>query len=181
MSDADSTTEVEYRPIPGFEGIYRVGDDGSIWSRRRRGTRALHDWRKMAMKLATTGRVMADLSVGDGTIKRVWVHRLVLEVFVGPCPAGMECAHYDGKCTNNRVENLRWATHKENCADQIRHGTRSAVGERNNRAKITAVAALEIRREVMALAGALARKHGLNPFYVLQIARGGRWKHLKNT
>jgi hypothetical protein len=181
MSEANSTTEVEYRPIPGFEGIYRVGDDGTIWSRRRRGTRVLHDWRKMAEKYATTGRVFADLSVGDGTIKRVWVHRLVLEVFVGPCPDGMECAHYDGKCTNNRVDNLRWATHRDNLSDQIRHGTRSAVGERNNRSKITALEAIAIRREVMSLAESLAKKHNLNPFYILQIASGRTWKHLKMT
>lgn len=28
--------------------------------------------------------------------RRVQVHRLVLEAFVGPCPPGMECRHLDG-------------------------------------------------------------------------------------
>jgi hypothetical protein len=51
------------------------------------------------------------------------VHRLVLEAFVGPCPAGMEACHNNGVRTDNRLENLRWDTRSANCRDRIRHGT----------------------------------------------------------
>jgi hypothetical protein len=51
------------------------------------------------------------------------VHRLVLETFIGPCPPGMECRHLDGNPTNNKLNNLRWGTHKENIQDSIKHGT----------------------------------------------------------
>lgn len=51
----------------------------------------------------------------------VLVHRLVLETFVGPCPIGMECAHYPDKDPrNNRLDNLRWASHSENERDKRR-------------------------------------------------------------
>jgi hypothetical protein len=52
------------------------------------------------------------------------VHVLVLEAFVGPCPAGMEACHFpDADPSNNRLPNLRWDTPRENMIDRLRHGT----------------------------------------------------------
>lgn len=43
------------------------------------------------------------------------VHRLVCEAFHGPAPfAGAVVIHLDEDATNNRPENLRWGTQKEN-------------------------------------------------------------------
>ena len=43
------------------------------------------------------------------------IHRLVAETFI-PNPLGLrDVDHIDGNKTNNRVENLRWVSHKENC------------------------------------------------------------------
>lgn len=52
-----------------------------------------------------------------------YVHRLVLEAFVGPCPKGMQCRHLNGIPTDNRLENLRWGTPSEDNYDRVRHGT----------------------------------------------------------
>jgi hypothetical protein len=51
------------------------------------------------------------------------VHRLVLEAFIGPCPANMEGCHGDGNRGNNSIPNLRWDTKLENAQDRIKHGT----------------------------------------------------------
>jgi hypothetical protein len=59
-----------------------------------------------------------------------YVHRLMLEAFVGPCPTGHQAAHCDGDRHNNVLTNLRWATRKENEADKLRHGTHQ-YGARN--------------------------------------------------
>ena len=56
------------------------------------------------------------LQVGLGGIRNTaFVHRLVAEAFI-PNPLGLrDVDHIDGNKTNNRVENLRWVSHKENC------------------------------------------------------------------
>jgi hypothetical protein len=122
MSTGDYTAPaVRYLPVEGDPG-YRVGDDGSFWSRirHRRGDQVWYgDWKR----LEPTPQYWGHIAVRVGRIGYRFVHRLVLEAFVGPCPEGMECRHLDGDPANNRLENLRWGTHRENAADQVRHGT----------------------------------------------------------
>lgn len=50
-------------------------------------------------------------------------HRVVLEAFVGPRPVDRQTRHLDGNKANNRLENLRWGTGKEQHQDKLRHGT----------------------------------------------------------
>jgi len=77
----------------------------------------------------------------------VYVHRLVLQAFVGDCPADKTCcAHKDGDPSNNRLENLRWATHAENSLDSVIHGTSGRPGgEKHFRAKLTKQTMSKIR------------------------------------
>lgn len=42
------------------------------------------------------------------------VHRLVCEAFHGPPPDGADTLHLDENPANNRPENLKWGTRKEN-------------------------------------------------------------------
>jgi HNH endonuclease len=66
----------------------------------------------------------------DGGSKLCWVHRLVLEAFVGYAPDGYVTRHRDGDPRNNRLDNLCWGTQVENQADRKLHGTDNS-GERN--------------------------------------------------
>jgi hypothetical protein len=55
--------------------------------------------------------------------KMIYIHTLVLETYVGPCPPGMECRHLNGKPLDCRwPENLVWGTHGDNMRDRARHG-----------------------------------------------------------
>jgi hypothetical protein len=52
-----------------------------------------------------------------------FIHRLLLETFIGPCPNDMEGCHNNGNPSDNRLENLRWGTRSDNIKDAIKHGT----------------------------------------------------------
>lgn len=67
----------------------------------------------------------------DGRRQQRLLHRVVLEAFVGPCPAGAESRHFpDPNKRNNRLANLLWGTHSENEQDKLAHGTRTRATAR---------------------------------------------------
>jgi HNH endonuclease len=112
-----------FRTIEGFPG-YRISSDGVVQTRWSRTVyKTLTDtW--LPLKPVRRGRY-SKVNLSDG-IRKVarYIHRLVLEAFVGPCPPGLICCHNDGEPANNRVENLRWDTYQANENDKFRHGTR---------------------------------------------------------
>jgi hypothetical protein len=115
-----------WKNVPGYEGYYQVSDQGRVKSLPR--IVPMRDGRKYTvsekyLKQKMTGRYLTVVLCKSGVEETRLVHQLVLLGHIGPCPDGMECRHYDGKCTNNRLTNLRWGTRKENAADRERHGT----------------------------------------------------------
>lgn len=112
----------------------------------------------------------------DGKIAHVYVHRLVLEAAVGPCPQGMEARHLNGDREDNRASNLAWGTPQQNAEDKRRHGT-VLYGSRNPMAKLTWDQVREIR--AMVQAGATQRqavaRYGVSPMTVSRIVRGQTW------
>lgn len=114
----------------------------------------------------------------DGKKTSRFIHRLVLEAFVGPCPKGLICCHNDGNQANNRVKNLRWDTYQSNADDSHRHGTR-AIGSRCN-AKLSEPDVLEIRRlraEGVPM-GKLASRFGVTKNNIKAIVYRRSWRHL---
>lgn len=112
-----------WRTIPGLDGLYEVSNIGRVRSLPRERTNG----RIRKIRLLS-GYMVVYIGLGLRGKKTLLVHRLVLEAFVGPCPEGYEAAHNNGNSTDNRLENLRWATKKENGRDKIRHGTARRVG-----------------------------------------------------
>ena len=55
------------------------------------------------------------MAIANKKFGNMKVHRLVCEAFHGPAPfAGAVVIHINEDATNNRPENLRWGTQKEN-------------------------------------------------------------------
>src|SRR5262245_31077449 len=71
----------------------------------------------------------------NGRIGR-YIHRMVLETFVGPCPSGKEVSHLNGDSMDNRLTNLTYETSKENKARKVAHKTGNN-GMRHGMAKLT--------------------------------------------
>lgn len=85
------------------------------------------------------------------------------------------CRHLDGNPSNNRPENLRWGTAKENSDDMIRHGTR-LYGESNHKAKLSEQQVLDIyARRIRGNARALADEMGVKEWTVYKIWSGDNW------
>lgn len=58
----------------------------------------------------------------DGEQRTHYVHRLVLEAFVGPCSPGQEACHANDIGWDNRLDNLRWDTSLANSLDAVING-----------------------------------------------------------
>jgi len=102
----------QWRPIPGFEGLYEASNLGRVRSPRT----------ILKQRLSNKGYPVVELSK-DGRSRESLVHRQVLSAFQGGPPPGNECRHLNGIPTDNRIENLAWGSRSENTVDQIAHGT----------------------------------------------------------
>lgn len=151
--DLPSVDGVEFRHIPGFPG-YTAGDNGTVWSKNGAGK----SWRQKSSRDNGKGYLGVRLWQNNKLYSR-YVHRLVLEAFVGPCPEGCEARHFPDRCRSNcRLENLSWGTAHQNAADKIAQGTSGNEnftknpprGERHWKAKLTEQDVIEIRRRKLA-------------------------------
>lgn len=182
--------QVEYRDVPGFPG-YRVGSDGTVWSCWRLvgrgigggvGTRSVmgDTWRLRRAKRSDNdcGHLLLVLR-REGQTHYRYVHRLVLEAFVGPCPEGMEACHDDGDPANNRLGNLRWDTPTANGQDRCRHG-KQAKGERHGMVKLTREVVLAARARLAGgdSVGEVARSLGVSHACVSDIKARRTWAWL---
>lgn len=172
---------VEYRDVPGFPG-YRVGDDGSVWTQRisGRGSHNMGAWRPLKLKPIGRYNHLYVTLCGPSGHKNKFVHRLVLEAFIGPCPDGKEGCHFPNRDpSNNNIDNLRWDTRQSNRDAMLVHGTR-ANGVRHGSAKLTEADVTEMRR--LYIGGAqqkqLAKRFSIDRAVVSVIVRGKAWKHV---
>lgn len=177
---------VRYRTVPNFS-VYRVGDDGSVWSclvRRGLGTGRgstfviSREWHRLRPRKDKDGYLSVKLCQ-NGRKWRVRVNRLVLIAFEGPRGDEYEAAHINGKRDDNRRGNLAWKTSVENQEDRRRHGT-LPMGEEHANAKLTSeTAMLCVLPENLHLShAALGRQLGVTSQAVAAVRKGKTWKHV---
>lgn len=129
---------IKAKRIPEFT-YYAVTKNGRVFSMSRID---LHRNERKGKWLKPSdcgnGHLCVTLSV-NGKKHKKYVHRLVLETYVGKCPKNMNCCHNDGDPANNNLSNLRWDTQKSNIRDAINHGVHKHYqpGEEHPSAKLT--------------------------------------------
>jgi len=119
-----------WKNIIGFPK-YEINTEGRVWS--------WHRLKYLKPEKPKSGYLRVVLC-NNGKLKHKFIHRLVLEAFVGLCPKGKECRHLDGNRLNNNLDNLQWGTRSDNAQDAMRHKTHRATnqnGELNTQCKLT--------------------------------------------
>lgn len=112
-----------WKDIPHYEGLYMISNKGRVCSlpRLKKANRTGY--------FTTSKRILKPIlqkRVGYFTVtlykeheaKIYWIHRLVAMAFLPNPDNKREVDHIDTNPKNNNVENLRWATRKENCNNE---------------------------------------------------------------
>lgn len=113
----------QWKPIPGYEGLYMVSSNGRVksldrFSYRKDGRTNLYRSRFMSLSSDTKGYKRVGLTK-NGKTTGYLVHRLVAEAFI-PNPDSLpQVNHINEIKDDNRVENLEWVS----CADNVNHAT----------------------------------------------------------
>lgn len=86
-----------------------INEDGGVWNLKtnREQVQVTNNGKNPHRKVK--------VRIGGGKYVRDYIHRLVAEHFIGPCPKDdMVVNHKDGDPFNNHVSNLEWVTTGEN-------------------------------------------------------------------
>lgn len=106
----------------GYDG-YEVSNFGRVrcWNPRNKNANAPETPRVLKPNTSATGGYKWLVLYGQGAPKKVRVHTLVMHEFIGPAE-GRHILHLDDDPTNNRLDNLRYGTPKENALDRSING-----------------------------------------------------------
>lgn len=168
---------MELKEIPGFPR-YFAGTDGKIYSNTRNNMRPMSPYMDRYGYLALKPRI-------NGKMKTQGVHRLLALAFIPNPENKPQVNHKNGIKTDNRIENLEWATESENVKHAFDHGLVSARrGEDSNFSSITE----EIAHEVCKLLEdrklkdwEIMERLGVTRSVVSHMKGGSRWTHVSKN
>jgi len=178
---------IQWRDIPGYEGLYQASSAGDIRSLSRivkykDGRETLHPGRVLRPGKCSRGYRRVNLCKGKA--KKTWlVSRLVLLTFSGVCPEGLEVCHNNNDPGNNTLNNLRYDTHQSNIDDKMTFGT-DGFGEKNSVAKLTECKVNEIKQKYSrgeVTQRQLAVEYCVSRPHISDIVNNKRWGHLSKV
>lgn len=111
--------EEMFKPIPGYENYYEISNFGRIRN-------------FVGGKGRTAGRIIKSFPTGHGYYEatlyingqrgRIRTHAMVMLLFMGIRPEGLQINHKDGNKSNNCLDNLEYVTPKQNVQHAINIG-----------------------------------------------------------
>lgn|SRR5574343_4405 len=152
-----------WKDIVGYEGLYQVSNLGNIKSLPKQwkcgGSNAplkefSHNGKILKPLLSSNGYCGVCL-YKNNKVSRLSVHRTVADAFIDNFGNKPQVNHINGIKTDNRAENLEWATNSENIQHAIQHGLIKSgyknpgsglKGEKNHSSKFLNSEVVELRK-----------------------------------
>jgi hypothetical protein len=131
-----------FKSIIGFLGVYEISSQGFVKSLKRK-----YQPKDVIMKSFNDKNGYSRIALGK---KRCFVHRLVAVAFIPNPENKPEVNHINGVKSDNRVENLEWATRKENAIHSHETGLQiTKYGEdRGKVSKLKKTQVIEIKKRL---------------------------------
>lgn len=108
-----------WKDIPEYEGLYQISNLGRVKSFPGKCRKSNSEPIILSNRIGRSNPYYQVILYKGKSGKSFRVHRLVAQAFI-PNPDNKPCIdHIDTNTKNNRIENLRWATHKENANNPI--------------------------------------------------------------
>lgn len=126
--------EEVWKDIKGYEGLYQISNYGRVKSLERLIKKFCGNYtiKEKILKQSKNadGYLQVSLFQKKNVSKTYRVHRLVAEAFISNHENKSIVDHINGERTDNRVENLRWVSQKENINNPITLGrmSKSKIG-----------------------------------------------------
>lgn len=112
----------EFVDIKDYDGRYKIGSKGTVIGVSRSKDNRYNNKQWILKQYEDKNGYMYVTLQKDKKRKTIKVHRLVGEHFIPNLENKRTINHIDGNKHNNTVENLEWATYKENQQHAIRTG-----------------------------------------------------------
>ena len=174
-----------WKDVIGWENYYQVSNTGYVRSKDRyirnyRSGLALTKGKLLSLN-KTKGYLVATL-FKDKIRERYPVHRLVALHFLSNAENKPTVNHINTIKDDNRVENLEWATGKEQQLHAVKMGLRDkTLGSNNNFSKLNDKQVLEIR-ELYSTGNLFQREiaeiYGIAEEHCHRIINKKSWKHI---
>jgi len=174
--------------VPGYEELYQVSNLGNVkrlaskvWVEKHKGYFRTYPEETLKPILSPSGYYHVNL-YKDKKLKTFRINRIVLMTFDRMPKDGEVSMHLDNNKLNNKLENLKWGTCKDNAQQMHKEGRNNCIsGSKNPMAKTNEeeVAKIKILYKYNNLSvSKIAKMYNKKYHFVYDIVKNLKWNHV---